>query len=114
MPWLKVCGIKVSECLVVNATGVEIRQLFASPHSTDDWKEDILGQYSVKGEQNRVADLSLNSGVKLWSSHASIKINLFGLGLLMCLTVCRCWQQHIRIKLRNCQEERRDREGRCL
>jgi predicted HTH transcriptional regulator len=27
-----------------NQTGVEIHQLFVSPHSTDDWEEDILGK----------------------------------------------------------------------
>lgn len=29
---------------LVNSTGVEIHQVFISPHSTDDWEEDILGQ----------------------------------------------------------------------
>lgn len=27
-----------------NQTGVEIHSLYVSPHSTDDWEEDILGQ----------------------------------------------------------------------
>ena len=26
-----------------NATGVEINELFVSPHTTDEWEEDILG-----------------------------------------------------------------------
>jgi len=29
---------------VDNATGVDIHQLYVSPHSTNDWEEDILGQ----------------------------------------------------------------------
>src|ERR1700682_1391603 len=29
---------------LVNATGVEIDKVFISPHGTDDWEEDILGQ----------------------------------------------------------------------
>jgi hypothetical protein len=29
---------------VVNQTGVEINKLFVSPHSSNDWEEDILGQ----------------------------------------------------------------------
>jgi hypothetical protein len=27
-----------------NATGVEIHQVYVSPHSSDDWEEDILGK----------------------------------------------------------------------
>lgn len=29
---------------LVNATGVEIDKVFISPHSSDNWEEDILGQ----------------------------------------------------------------------
>lgn len=29
---------------VVNATGVEIHELYVSPHSTDEWEEDVLGR----------------------------------------------------------------------
>jgi hypothetical protein len=29
---------------LVNATGVEIDKVFISPHSSNDWEEDILGQ----------------------------------------------------------------------
>ena len=28
---------------LVNRTGVEIHKVYASPHSSDDWEEDILG-----------------------------------------------------------------------
>jgi hypothetical protein len=30
-----------------NQTGVEIHQLFVSPHSTDDWEEDVLGKETL-------------------------------------------------------------------
>ena len=30
--------------LLHNQTGVEIHSLYVSPHSTDDWEEDILGK----------------------------------------------------------------------
>jgi len=30
--------------LLHNKTGVEIHSLYVSPHSTDDWEEDILGK----------------------------------------------------------------------
>jgi hypothetical protein len=29
---------------VVNKTGIEIHKLFVSPHSSDEWGEDILGR----------------------------------------------------------------------
>ena len=29
---------------LVNATGVEIDKVFISPHGSDDWEEDVLGQ----------------------------------------------------------------------
>jgi hypothetical protein len=29
---------------LVNSTGVEIDKVYISPHSSDDWEEDILGQ----------------------------------------------------------------------
>ena len=30
--------------LLHNATGVEIHEVYVSPHSSDDWEEDILGK----------------------------------------------------------------------
>ena len=30
-----------------NQTGVEIHQLFLSPHSSDDWEEDVLGREAL-------------------------------------------------------------------
>jgi hypothetical protein len=30
--------------MLVNKTGVEINKVFVSPHSVNDWEEDVLGQ----------------------------------------------------------------------
>jgi hypothetical protein len=30
-----------------NQTGVEIHQLYLSPHSSDDWEEDVLGREAL-------------------------------------------------------------------
>ena len=32
---------------LVNHTGVEIHKLFTSPHSSDDWEEDVLGKSTL-------------------------------------------------------------------
>ncbi len=32
---------------LVNATGVEINRVYISPHSTNNWEEDILGQETL-------------------------------------------------------------------
>ncbi len=29
---------------IINSTGVEIHELYVSPHTTEEWEEDILGQ----------------------------------------------------------------------
>jgi len=37
---------------VVNKTGIEIHQLFVTPHDSDDWEDDILGEDTLaNGEQ---------------------------------------------------------------
>jgi hypothetical protein len=39
-----------------NQTGVEIHSLYVSPHSTDDWEEDILGQDTLpSGESVKIS-----------------------------------------------------------
>ena len=39
-----------------NATGVEIHSLFVSPHSANDWEEDILGKATLPtGESVKVS-----------------------------------------------------------
>ena len=41
--------------LLHNQTGVEIHQLFVSPHSTNDWEEDILGKDTLpSGESLKI------------------------------------------------------------
>lgn len=38
-----------------NQTGVEINSLYVSPHSSDDWEEDILGQDTLaNGESLKI------------------------------------------------------------
>jgi hypothetical protein len=36
----------------VNKTGVEIHKLYVSPHSSDDWGEDILGKDTLEDGQS--------------------------------------------------------------
>ena len=39
-----------------NQTGVEIHSLFVSPHDTDDWQQDILGQDTLAaGESLKIS-----------------------------------------------------------
>ena len=39
-----------------NQTGVEINSLYVSPHDSNDWQEDILGQETLpKGESVKIA-----------------------------------------------------------
>lgn len=35
-----------------NATGVEINSLYVSPHDSDDWEEDVLGQDTLPSGQS--------------------------------------------------------------
>jgi hypothetical protein len=35
-----------------NQTGVEINSVFVSPHSADDWQEDVLGQDTLANGQS--------------------------------------------------------------
>jgi hypothetical protein len=49
-----------------NATGVEIHQLFVSPHSSDDWEEDILGQDTLPNGESVDIQFSRKEKAKLW------------------------------------------------
>lgn len=51
---------------LVNATGVEIDKVFISPHSSDDWEEDILGQDTLPDGEK--VDIKFNRAEKapLW------------------------------------------------
>jgi len=47
---------------LVNATGVEIDKVFVSPHDSDDWEEDILGQDTLSDGQK--VDVKFNRAEK--------------------------------------------------
>jgi hypothetical protein len=51
---------------LVNSTGVEIDKLYISPHGSDDWEEDILGQDTLPDGQE--VDIKFNRTEKaaLW------------------------------------------------
>lgn len=49
-----------------NATGVEINELYVSPHSTDDWEEDILGQDTLKSGDSLHITFTPREKAKLW------------------------------------------------
>ncbi len=51
---------------LVNTTGVEIDKVFISPHDSDDWEEDVLGQDTLPDGQK--VDIKFNRAEKaaLW------------------------------------------------
>jgi hypothetical protein len=51
---------------VVNKTGVIISELYVSPHSTDDWEEDILGQDVLDTDDSVEITFSPKEKAKLW------------------------------------------------
>jgi hypothetical protein len=51
---------------LVNQTGVEISELYVSPHSADDWEEDILGQDTLPSGQTLEITFSPKERAKLW------------------------------------------------
>jgi hypothetical protein len=55
---------------VVNKTGVEIHKLFVSPHSSDDWQEDILGKDTLPDGES--TDIKFAKGTK--AAHWDLKI----------------------------------------
>ena len=55
---------------VVNKTGVEIHKLFVSPHSSDDWDEDILGKDTLADGES----LDINFSRSAKSAHWDLKI----------------------------------------
>jgi len=52
--------------MLVNMTGVEIHELYVSPHTTDDWEEDILGQDTLPSGESLNITFSPREGAKLW------------------------------------------------
>jgi len=51
---------------VVNKTGVIISELYVSPHSTDDWEDDILGQDVLANNESVDITFSPREKAKLW------------------------------------------------
>lgn len=51
---------------LVNKTGVEIHKMFASPHSKDDWEEDVLGDDTLANGESVDVTFSPKEKAKLW------------------------------------------------
>ena len=51
---------------MVNQTGVEIHELYVSPHSADDWEEDILGRDTLPSGDSVDITFSPKERAKLW------------------------------------------------
>ncbi len=51
---------------VVNATGVEIHELYVSPHSADDWQEDVLGQDTLASGDSVEIVFGRKEKAKMW------------------------------------------------
>jgi len=51
---------------LVNATGVEIHELYVSPHKSNDWEEDVLGQDTLPDGESVTIHFSPRERAKLW------------------------------------------------
>ncbi|MBD0371973.1 MAG: hypothetical protein ICV60_14120 [Pyrinomonadaceae bacterium] len=51
---------------LVNLTGVEIHELYVSPHSADDWEEDVLGQDTLPSGESVEITFSPKTKAKMW------------------------------------------------
>jgi hypothetical protein len=51
---------------LVNQTGVEIHELYVSPHKSDDWEEDVLGQDTLPSGDSVTIHFSPKEKAKLW------------------------------------------------
>ena len=51
---------------LVNATGVEIHELYVSPHKSNDWEEDVLGQDTLPDGDSVTIHFSPREKAKLW------------------------------------------------
>ena len=49
-----------------NETGVEINELYVSPHKTNDWEEDVLGQDTLPDGESVDISFSSRTKPKLW------------------------------------------------
>lgn len=51
---------------LVNRTGVEIHKVYASPHSADDWEEDILGDDTLEDGESVNITFSPQENAAMW------------------------------------------------
>lgn len=51
---------------VHNKTGVEIHELYVSPHSTNEWEEDVLGQDKLPDGEDLDITFSPKEDAELW------------------------------------------------
>jgi hypothetical protein len=51
---------------LVNQTGVEIHELYVSPHKSNDWEEDVLGQDTLPSGDSVTIHFSPKERAKLW------------------------------------------------
>jgi hypothetical protein len=49
-----------------NATGVEIHSLYVSPHSTDDWEDDVLGRDTLPSGESVDITFSPKEKAAMW------------------------------------------------
>ena len=49
-----------------NATGVEIHELYVSPHDSGDWEEDVLGRDTLPDGESVEITFSRKEKAKLW------------------------------------------------
>jgi len=51
---------------VVNQTGIEIHELYVTPHDSDDWEDDILGEDTLANGAEVDIKFSRKEKAKLW------------------------------------------------
>ncbi len=51
---------------VVNKTGIEVHELYVTPHDSDDWEDDILGEDTLTNGAEVDIKFSRKEKAKLW------------------------------------------------
>ncbi len=51
---------------LVNETGVEIYKIYTSPHSSDDWEEDVLNDDTLPSGESVEISFSPSESAKYW------------------------------------------------
>ena len=51
---------------LVNKTGIEIHEVYVSPHTTDNWEEDVLGTDTLPSGKSVAIKFSPKEKAKLW------------------------------------------------